>query len=192
MDTYRTVLFLHIVSLGIGVGAASVLALCLFQLRKAQTLAEAIPWGATAGTIEKAFPVAIVGLFATGAYMTSDVWTWGTGWIYVSIAGLAVISLQGPLVGGRAGHALKHALQENGPGPLGPNARRLARRPELWIPEFANIGMVLGIIWNMTQKPGTGEAIAAVLIGYALGVVFATRFTGGPAEVAQAVADPAA
>src|SRR5437764_807849 len=49
MDTYRTVLFLHIVSLTIGIGAATSLALCLFNLRKAQTLADAVPWGAAAG-----------------------------------------------------------------------------------------------------------------------------------------------
>jgi hypothetical protein len=188
MDTYRTFLFLHIVSLGIGFGAASLLALCLFQLRSAQTLAEAMPWGAVAGKVEKAFPVAIVGLYGTGAYMTNHFWTWSTGWINVSIVALAVVSLQGPLVGGRAAHALKQALMANGPGPLGPEARRLARRPELWIPEFANIGMVLGIVWNMTQKPGTGEAIAAVVVGYALGVVFATRFTGAAVEAAPAAA----
>src|SRR5437868_6983521 len=161
---------------------------CLFQLRAAKTLADAVPWGVVAGKTEKAFPIAILGLFGTGAYMTSDVWTWSTSWIVVSIVGFAVVALQGPLVGGRAAHALKSALHANGPGPLGPEARRLARHPALWIPEFANIGIVLGIIWNMTQKPGTGEAIAAVVVGYAAGVVVATRFTGAPAEASPAVA----
>jgi prolipoprotein diacylglyceryltransferase len=190
MDTYRTALFLHIISLGIGFGAASVLAVCLFQLRAAKTLAEAVPWGTVAGVIEKAFPVAILGLFATGAYMTQHFWTWDTGWIDVSIVAFAVVALQGPLVGGRAGHKLKEALQANGPGQLGPEALRLARHPTLWIPEFANIGLVFGIVWDMTQKPGTGEAIAAVVVGYALGVLVATRFTGVEAQVA--VAEPAA
>ena len=192
MNTYTTILFLHIVSFAIGLGAASMLALCLFNLRAAQTLADAVPWGAAAGKVEKGFPVAIVGLYATGIYMTSDVWTWDSGWIVVSIVGLAVVSLQGPLVGGRAAHKLKSALMENGPGQLGPVPRGLARHPALWIPEFANIGIVLGIVWNMTQKPGTGEAIAAVVIGYAAGVLFATRFTGAPAEVSTGAAESSA
>ena len=123
MDTYRTVLFLHLVALAIGFGAGSVLLVCLLQLRAAQTLADAVPWGAVAGKTEKAFPVAIVGLFASGAYMTSHVWTWSTGWIDVSIAGLVLISLQGPLVGGRHAKLLERALHENGPGPLAPGAR---------------------------------------------------------------------
>jgi hypothetical protein len=192
MDTYQAVLFLHIVSLAIGFGAAAVLAVCTFQLRAAQTLADAVPFGALAGKTEKAFPIAIIGLFATGAYMTSDVWTWSTGWIVVSIVALVVVALQGPLVAGRAGHKLKVALMENGPGPLGPVPRGLARHPALWIPEFANLGTVFGIVWNMTHKPGTGEAIAAVVIGYAAGVLFATRFTSLSTETASAAADPTA
>jgi hypothetical protein len=191
MDTYQAMLFLHIVSLGIGFGAAAVMAVCTFQVRAAKTLADAAPFGAIAGKTEKVFPIAIVGLFATGAYMTSDVWTWSTGWIVVSIVGLAVVSLQGPLVAGRAAKKLKSALVENGPGPLGPVARSLTRQPALWIPEFSNLGMVLGIVWNMTHKPGTGEAIAAIVIGYAAGALFATRFTSRlAADATTAAADP--
>ena len=192
MDTYRTVLFLHIAALAIGLGAGSVLLVCLFQLRAAQTLAEAVPWGAVAGKTEKAFPVAVLGLFASGAYMTSHLWTWSTGWIDVSIAGLALIALQGPLVGGRHGRLLERVLHHNGPGPLGAAARAMTRHLGLWLPELANLGIVFGIIWNMTQKPGTGESIAAVVVGYAAGVVVATRFTGAPAEASPAVAEPAA
>jgi prolipoprotein diacylglyceryltransferase len=187
MDTYRTVLFLHLVSLGVGFSAAGALVLCLFQLRSATTLAEAVPWGVAAGRVEKAFPVAVVGLFATGAYMTSDVWTWSTGWIEVGIAGLIVVALQGPLLGGRSAKLLERALHENGPGPLGAHARAMTRQPSLWIAEFANIGVVLAIVWNMTQKPGTGEAIAVLVIGYVLGAALAlglTRAAGAEAAVA--------
>ena len=129
MDTYRTVLYLHFLSLLIGFGAASVIGVCLFRLRAAETLADAVPWGMLAGKTERVFPVAIIGLFATGAYLTSDLWTWDTRWIDVSIAGLVVIALQGPLVAGRRAKALEHALKENGPGPLGDAARRMTRDP---------------------------------------------------------------
>ena len=43
MDTYHIVLYIHLLALFIGIGAASVLLACLLQLRKAQTLAEAGP-----------------------------------------------------------------------------------------------------------------------------------------------------
>ena len=69
-----------------------------------------------AGKIGRAFPVAILGLFATGAYMTSDVWSWSTGWIDVSIAGLAIVAIQGPLIAERTGHKLGAALRRTAPG----------------------------------------------------------------------------
>jgi hypothetical protein len=192
MDTYRTVLYLHFISLLIGFGAAAIIGVCLFHLRAAVTLADAAPWGMLAGKTERVFPVAIIGLFATGAYLTSDLWTWDTRWIDVSIAALVVIAVQGPVVAGRRAKALEHALKENGPGPLGDAARRMTRDPALWMATFANPGIVLGIMWNMTQKPGTAEAIAAVAIGYAVGAALAFPFTKVRAAEERAVVDPAA
>jgi len=177
LDTYHVVLYIHLLALFIGIGAGSVLLACLFQLRAAQTLADAVPWGMVAGKTARAFPVAILGLFGTGAYMTTDVWTWSTRWIDVSIAGLVLLALQGPLVAERTAKKLERALHENGPGPLGEAARRLTRHPGLWVAEFSNLGVVLGVVWNMTQKPGTASAIAAVVGGYAVGAAIALPFT---------------
>lgn len=191
MDTYHVVLYVHLIALFIGIGAGSVLVACLFQLRAAQTVADAVPWGMLGGKVEKAFPIAVLGLFATGAYMTSDVWTWGTGWIDVSIAGLAVLALQGPLVGGRTAHKLKEALHANGPGALGEDARRMTRHMGLWGTEFANLGLVLAIVWNMTQKPGTATAIVACVVGYAVGIALAYSFSRAGAPQTAPAAEPA-
>jgi hypothetical protein len=191
MDAYHVVLFIHLLAVFVGVGAAAVLLVCLLRLRAAQTLADAVPWGMVAGKVELAFPVAIVGLFGSGAYMTSHLWTWSTGWIDVSIAGLVLLGLQGPLVGGRTGKKLEHALRENGPGPLGEVARRMTRHPGLWVTELANVGVFFGIVWNMTEKPGTAGAIAAIAIGYAVGFVAALRFTRAPDKAAAVAPETA-
>jgi hypothetical protein len=191
MDTYHVVLFVHLLALFIGIGGAAVISICLFRLRAAQTLAEAGPWGQLAGQVEKAFPIAILGLFGSGAYMTSDVWTWSTNWIDVSIAGLVIVALQGPFVAGTRAHKLKQALMENGPGALGEKARRLACDRALWTASFANIGIVLGIVWNMTQKPGTGGSIAAIAGGYAVGAAIAWRFARAPVVEAAPAVEPA-
>jgi hypothetical protein len=191
LDTYHVVLYIHLLALFVGVGAASVLLACLIQLRGAQTLADAVPWGMVAGKTTRAFPVAILGLFGTGAYMTADVWTWSTRWIDVSIAGLVVIAVQGPLVAERAAKKLERALDANGPGPLGKDARRMARHPGLWVAELSNIGMVLGVVWTMTQKPGTAGSIAAVLGGYLVGAALALPLTRLPAEELAPAPEPA-
>lgn len=168
------------------------LSVCLFRLKAAQTLADAVPWGMLAGQTEKVFPIAVLGLFGSGAYMTSNLWTWSTGWIDVSIVGLAALALQGPLVGGRAGRRLEAALHANGPGPLGEAARRMTRHPGLWVTEFSNLGLVFAIVWNMTEKPGTLTAVAALALGYAVGAATALAVSRSGAEELDAVSEPAA
>jgi len=192
VDTYHVVLYIHLLALFVGIGAGTVLLVCLFQLRGAQTLADAVPWGRVAGKTARAFPVAILGLFGTGAYMTSDLWTWSTRWIDVSIGGLVLLALQGPLVAERTAKKLERALHDNGPGPLEKQARRMTRHPGLWVAELTNFGAVFGVVWDMTQKPGTGAAIAAILVAYAVCAVVALPFTRAPAEDVPATAEPAA
>ena len=194
MNTYHYVLYAHLLALFVGIGAASVLLACLLQLRAARTLEQAVPWGMMAGKVGKFFPIAILGLFGTGAYMTSETtfpWTWSTSWIEVGIAALVVLTVQGAGIGERTGHKLAAALQANGPGPLGPEARRMALHPGLWVVEFSNLGIVFGVVWNMTQKPGLGESIAAVLIGYAVGAALALLITRSAQEDLAASTEPA-
>jgi hypothetical protein len=185
LNTYHYVLYVHFLSLFIGIGAGAVLLACLFQLRAARTLETAVPWGMLSGKVAKLFPVAILGLFGTGAYMTSETtfpWTWSTPWVTVGIVALVVLGAQGGGIAEHTAKKLQAAMRANGPGPLGPEARRMALHPGLWVVEFANLGIVLGVVWNMTQKPGWGESIAAVVVGYAVGAALAVLATRSAKE----------
>jgi hypothetical protein len=185
LNTYHYVLYVHLLALFVGIGAGSVLLACLLQLRAARTVEQAGPWGMMAGKMGKLFPIAILGLFGSGAYMTSETtfpWTWSTAWIEVGIGALVVLTVQGAGIAERTGHKLGAALMANGPGPLGPEARRMALHPGLWVVEFSNLGIVLGVVWNMIQKPGLGESLAAVIVGYAVGAVLALLITRSAQE----------
>jgi hypothetical protein len=192
LDTYHVVLYIHLLALFVGIGAGSVLLTCLFQLRTARTLEQAVPWGMVAGKVGKLFPVAIIGLFGSGAYMTSHIWTWNTRWIDVGIAALVVLLAQGAGIAERTAHKLQQAMQANGPGPLGAEARRMALHPGLWVVEFSNLGIVFGVVWNMTEKPGLGESLAAVLVGYAVGAGLALLVTRSAKEQLAPAGEPAA
>ena len=96
----------------------------------------------------------------------------------VGIVALVVLGIQGPVIAERSGKKLERALRENGPGPLGADARRMTRYWGLWMIEFSAIGLVLGVVWNMTTKPGTGTSIAAAVIGYAVGASLGYMFSG--------------
>jgi hypothetical protein len=192
LDKYHVALYIHFLSLLIGIGAASVLTVCAFQLRAARTLADAAPWGRVASKAGRLFPIAILGLFGSGAYMTSDVWTWDTGWIEVGIAALVVLAIQGPLVAERSGKKIAQALMANGPGELRGDALRKTRYLPLWWAEMSAIGLVLGIIWNMTTKAGLGSSIAAAVGGYAVGVALALLLTRQPSTEAAPATEPTA
>lgn len=189
MDTYHVVLYIHLLALFVGIGAGAILIACLFRLRAARTLADAVPFGQLAGKAGKLFPIAILGLFGSGAYMTSDLWSWSTGWIDVSIGGLVLLAVQGPVLGEGMGKRLEAALHANGPGELGDAALKMIRHPLLWGAEFSAMGVVFGIVWNMTQKPGTWGAVAAIVGGYAVGFVLALLCTRAPAPEAVPAAD---
>ena len=68
----------------------------------------------------------------------------------------------------------------------------MTRHPGMWVTEFANLGVVFGIVWNMTQKPGVGGAVAAVVGGYAIGAALALWFSRAPHDELAAAAEPAA
>jgi hypothetical protein len=194
VNTYHYVLYVHLLSLFVGIGAGSVLLACLLRLRAARTLEQAVPWGMMAGQVGKFFPVAILGLFGSGLYLTTEdtfPWSMSTGWVDIGIAALVVLFVQGAGIAERTGHKLGAALQANGPGPLGPEARRMALHPGLWVVEFSNLGIVFGVVWNMTQKPGLGGAIASVLVGYAVGAALALLVTRSPQEELAPTGEPA-
>jgi len=181
MDAYHVALSLHLLSLLVMAGGITAFGLSFWRLRSARSREDAVPWVRLVERSGWAFPLSIVGLVATGAYLTAHSWAWSTPWIVVSIAGLVVVALQGPLLGGPRTTALMGALEANGPGPLGEQPRRLARDRVLWVVLLANPGVVLGIVWNMTTKPSTPGALAAVVLGYVVGAVAAVVLSRSPA-----------
>lgn len=189
MDAYRLALSLHLLSLLVLAGGILAFGLAFSRLRSARSGEQAVPWVRLIARAGWAFPVSILGLLATGAYLTAHSWTWSTAWIDVSIAGLIVVTLQGPLLGGPRTTALAEAVEANGPGELGERPRRLARDPVLWLVLLANPGVVLAIVWCMSAKPGMPGALAALIIGYAAGAAAAFAVTR-PAAVRPDEARP--
>ena len=131
-------LYLHLLSLFAMVGGITVVGVCYFRLRAAASLIDAAPWARLADQTGWVFPPAILGYSRAARSLDERHVKWSTPWIAISIAGLALITLQGLLVAGPRAKALKHALDENEPGPLDVRARQLTRDRTLWIIILAN------------------------------------------------------
>jgi len=95
VDAADIVLYLHLLSLLLMAVGIVVFGVCFWRLRSARSLDQAVPSVRLIDRAGWAFPVSILGLVATGAYLTFHSWTWSTAWIDASIAGLIVVSLQG-------------------------------------------------------------------------------------------------
>jgi hypothetical protein len=183
MTGYHIALFIHICGLLVAIGAVGMSLLAMTRVRAARTGADALPWLAIDKVVARAFPVAILMLFASGAYMVHRAWSWNTGWIDVGIAGLVFLGLIGDRVQGVRSRVISRALTEH-PGPIDAATAPLLRDRVWWTATGVNTALALGVVYAMVSKLSLAGSIASVLIGVAIGALVVTPFWRGEAAPA--------
>ena len=111
MDSYGLVLFLHLCALLGAIGTAALLHYAEVRLRAANSAATIQSW---AGLIEKGarvFPLALVVLLGSGAYLVHRRWSWSAGWVEAALIGVGVLFVVGAGVVGDRSRALKRELR---------------------------------------------------------------------------------
>jgi hypothetical protein len=173
MGNHTLALFLHIVGvLGLYAGLALDWATIL-RLRRAESLVLARE--VTSLTAFQTRLVQISGLLVliSGIYMTVTAWGWGTPWILVSLAGLAIIgALSGGVNGGRVRAIRKAAAGASGVA-IPPALQRQMSDPVL-LTSVQTAGMTgLGVVFLMTVKPDLLGSLITLALALVLGVVSA-------------------
>jgi hypothetical protein len=172
MDAYSIVLFIHLLGLLIATGAAAVTHVAYHAMRRSPTLSEAGRWGLTMKRASRAFPIAVVLLLASGAYMASDRWSWSLPWVLAGLTGLAAIVVVGEAVLGRHGRRLGQTIgatiARHGDGPITNEVRAQLDSRVALSASFAPPLLMLAIVYVMTTKPGAVGSAAALLIASAL------------------------
>ena len=152
MDSYGLVLFLHLCALLGAIGTAALLHYAEVRLRAANSAATIQSW---AGLIEKGarvFPLALVVLLGSGAYLVHRRWSWSAGWVEAALIGVGVLFVVGAgVVGGRS-RALKRELR-GAEGAVTARLLHLAREHVGGIASWTNTGLALGIVFVMATKP---------------------------------------
>jgi hypothetical protein len=172
---YRIVLFLHLLALLGAIATSGLVHFAEAQLRVADTAAAARPWAALVERASKLFPVALLVLVASGAYLVQHGWTWGSGWVDAGLVGVAVLLANGAgLVGGR-NRALRRALAEAGDGPLPPTLLQLTRAHVGGIASWTNTGLAVGVVFVMTTKPALAGSLISLAIAALLGAAVAVH-----------------
>jgi hypothetical protein len=190
MTAYSITLYIHLLALVLAMATASLVTFAMLQIRSAETIPEIARWGGLIKKIVPAFPVAAIGLFGTGAYMTQHVWSWSTPWIDAAIAGLVLLMVAGDGVSGRRGRALEQELKANG---LTDRARRLQCDPAGWSAHMTTLTVTGAIMFVMTTKPDTAGSTAAIVVGVLAGVAGAVPIWRSAQQAeGPAVTEPAA
>jgi len=168
VNGYSIALFVHLLSLLLACVAATLTTFAALRLRAAGSVGEAMPWIALTGRLVVVFPMASLGLLASGVYMTLERWTWSVPWIDAALAGLGLIMVLGAGVEGSRGRALRSKLESSG---MTPAARRLLRDPVAWSAKMTTLTLSAAVVFLMTVKPAATGCASALLVAVLLGVV---------------------
>jgi hypothetical protein len=167
MTGYSIALFIHLLSLLLATAAASLTTYAALQLRATSTSTDAMRWLVLSDRIVLGFPIASLGLFATGAYMAESSSLWSAPWVLAALAGLAAIAVLGAGVEASRARALKHELQNFG---FSERARRLLCDPVAWTAKLMTLTLALGVTFVMTVKPSAEGASVTLLLALATGL----------------------
>lgn len=173
-SNYEWGLFAHLIGVFGMSGGAVAIVLTLAMMRRAATVGEIRVWASFGSLLEKIFPVASIILLGSGIYMVEEVdWPWGDGWINVSLVALIALMVLGPTINGRKVSAIEKAAEAAPDGPVPESMRVQLDDPVLFGSVHAMTLVVLGIIYNMTTKPGDAQAGIVIVMAIVIGVLSA-------------------
>ena len=167
---YGVVLFLHLCALLAAISAGALAHLAEARMRDAVSVEFLRPWARLLGRLGKVFPIALLVLLGSGAYLVHRSWTWSAGWVDVSIVGVVLLFASGGGLVRARGVALRRALMAAGDGPVSPEVRRLIVKHPAAFASWMNTGLAIGIVFAMTAKPALPGSVLALVVGAAAGL----------------------
>ena len=175
---YSILLFLHIVG-ALGVFASLAIEhAAMLNLRRASTTTQAREWLSLLRALQRFTGPAALILLLTGIYMMVTRWS-HQAWAGLGLVGMIVMALIGAVVTGRRMRTIGQAVLTGEGGALLPSAlRERLDAPALRLSAWVRLGLALGIVFNMSVKPGPLGAVAALIVAAVLGA-FAAQVVGG-------------
>lgn len=168
---YNIALFLHVMA-GIAMFAViGIIMVNVVRMRRAQTGEQLRERANVAFRADKLMPVILVLVLIPAIYMVFASWGWTTAWINTALIALLLASPLGPAVNTRRLEALANAAEEAPTGPLPPAL--LSQRDDriLWASCCTFTGILIGIVFLMTVKPGLVGSLATIVVAVALGLI---------------------
>jgi hypothetical protein len=172
MNVYTLVLFVHISALLVAIATSALIHFAESRMLSARTVGELRQWGALLTRLAKVFPLALLTLVASGAYMVSSGWAWNIGWIDAALGGVTLLFVGGIFLDNR-GKALGYTLGGDPLDPVSAASTRLLHDPITRSVSYAATSLSFGIVFIMVNKPSLVGAIVTFVVAIAIGVVVA-------------------
>jgi hypothetical protein len=167
---YTLALFVHIVgAIGVFIGV-SVWLFAAMALRRARSIEQVRTLTSLIQPSGVLTIVSILLLGLAGFYMALTVWGERATWIIVATISFLLLTSFGAFVIDPRLHALGKAVALESDGPLPPQLAARARDPLVGVGLYTYIGVLLGIVFLMTNKPALADSIIAIVIATALGL----------------------
>lgn len=188
---YHVVLFLHLAVVMAAFTLSGVLHGCEWVMRRAGTVAE-VRTLSRPGALGPLFGLITVLLLVFGAWLVhlskDPKYDYGDPFIWTGLVALIAAAALGIGVMGPAHERLVAAVAAAGDGPVTPELRAavLERVPRMV--SHVNTFLVLGVVLNMTTKPGTAVAVVNILVGAAVGAAIGSLSARPVAEPGRGAA----
>jgi hypothetical protein len=181
MSLYELLLFLHVTSAIIWLGAGFLIVVLSFRGAgdpvETKHLGEINSWLAPRLFIPAALATLVLGILL----VIEGPWGFDQLWILIGLGGFAATFLIGILVLKPTGEAIEQAIREHGPGPeVGLLVRRIT------IVSRLDVIVLFAVVADMAIKPSTGDAWTLVLGVLAAAAVAAIVLVTAPKPAPQA------
>jgi uncharacterized membrane protein len=163
-------LFIHLSAVFVAAGTSTTFILVLSMMRRARTVQDIRTFSTLGGLAEHVFPLATLILLLSGAYLVDKAGaSWGDGWANTSAIALVLMAVGALKINTLKMNQIHHTAEDAHDGPVPRELAAMVADPLLFAVTHAiTIGM-LGIIWNMTTKPGDAEAGIVIVISALVG-----------------------
>ncbi len=112
-------------------------------------------------------------VIGTGLYMALTIWSLQVGWIAVAIASVLVIGPIGPFLVNPRLHRIGRLAEDAPDGPLSAELEARTHDRVLAAALQTLVAALVGIVFVMTNKPALLEAVVAMTLALAIGLVSA-------------------
>jgi hypothetical protein len=159
-------LFLHVTS-AMGVFAAlGIEAAALFQLRRADAVADGRAALQAYQLVRPVGALSLLGILVSGIYLATTAWQWRGAWIGLGFLGLVIVAGIGG-VATRRGLARVERAANGARGVAGGDRGDAILRASL----RARVAILVGVVYLMTVKPGTGGALAVTAVAVLVALI---------------------